>query len=161
MDGPVNDLPWELLRLAWIGTELALMVVLTGAAVVQRSHRGIAASLGIGAACSGWFAFHAVASWVMIESGVLGGSEAMMVSTWVLQPVSRIAGLVLWIALAYAALAPRLPTPTKTGNPTTVRPRFAREACFSGVNRRASLGGFSREPTCWLAIRSFHRASRA
>lgn len=101
------DLPWWLLQFLWLGTELFLLVVLLIGAIVQRRHVGVAASLVLAALCCGWFVVHALATWALFDLRLLDGPEAITLAEWVLQPVSQVAGLVLWLALTLAVLLPR------------------------------------------------------
>lgn len=112
------DLPWWALQVLWLVTELFLLVVLLIAAIMQRRQVGVAASLVLAALCCAWFAVHALASWGLFDLGLFDGPEAVLVSEWLLQPVSRVAGLVMWIALTLAVLLPRArPAVEPSGDP--------------------------------------------
>ena len=114
----MTEQPWWLLQLLWLGTELSLVVVLLVGAIMQRRHVGVAGSLVLAALCCGWFAVHALATWALFDLRLLDGPEAITLSEWLLQPVSQVAGLVLWLALTLAVLLPRSrPAVEPSGDP--------------------------------------------
>jgi len=101
---------WTVISLLWVLVEFGLTVLLVGAAVFVRHQRAVSIALGVAALATAWAAAEGVISWGLWNVvGPMFGYYVAEWSSWVLRPISWVASLTLWVALAYAALAGRGP----------------------------------------------------